>query len=378
MGLLTAIMTLVLLLTIVIVSYIKWSHGFFRRKNLPHITPKFPFGNCENPLKRTKNHWLVIKDFYSEFKRKGFSYGGFYMLTVPTIIPVDLDIVRAILVKYYNNFTDRGIYVNENKDFIGHSLFMLPGDRWKSLRTRISPAFTRSKTKGMLEIVVKCTKPMLQTIEKHMLEQKPLAIKEITSCFTTDVIGSCAFGIECESFGENNHQFRKYCNKFLETNPWRALKFMFANVYPNVARIIGLNDVRKDIDGFFSKIIKDTVDFREKTNYYRNDFMQLLINLKNEADSDNRLTFKEVAAQVFLFFFAGSETSSTTMAYALFELSIHTDMQDRVRNEIHKVLNGNNLTYDAILEMTYLEQVFYGKYKKKVVSKYQWSLTMRS
>lgn len=365
MGLLIAIVTLMFSVGIAIVSYIKWSHGYFRRKNLPHIKPKFPLGNCENPLKRTKNHWLVIKDIYNEFKIKGLPYGGFYMLTVPTILAVNLDVIRAILVKHYSSFSDRGIYVNENKDLLAHSVFMVPGNRWKSLRTKITPAFTPSKIKGMLDIVVKCAKPMLETVENHMLEQKPLAIKVIASCFTTDVIGSCAFGIECESFGEDHHQFRKHCNKFLETDQWRTLKLLFANVFPNMAHMIGVSDVRKDVDDFFNTLIKDTVDFREKTNYYRNDFMQLLINMKNEADNDNRLTYKELAGQVFLFFFAGSETSAATIAYTLFELSIHTDMQERVRNEIRSVLKEKNLTYDAIQEMTYLDQLFNGKTIKR-------------
>lgn len=361
MGFFIVITTLAFSLAVGIVYYVKWSHGFFRKKRIPHLEPKFFFGNCENPLKRTKSHWFVIKDIYDDFKRRGLSYGGFYMLTVPVILPVHLDVIRAILVKDYNNFTDRGLYVNDSKDLMGHGLFMLRGERWKCIRNKISPAFTISKIRSMMEIIAKCAEPMLQTVEKHVLEQEPLDAKEITSCFTTDVIGSCAFGIECNSFGEDHNQFRKHCKLFLETDSWRVAKLLFSNLFPRAASMLGLNDVRKGLNDFFNGLVRETVDFREKTNYRRNDFVQLLIDMKNDSDDAKRITYAELAAQIFTFFFAGFEASSTAAAFALFELSMQCGMQDRVRNEIREVLNGKELTYDAIQEMKYLGQVFDGK-----------------
>lgn len=53
-------------------------------------------------------------------------------------------------------------------------------------------------------------------------------------------------------------------------------------------------------------VVLDTVEYREKHNIRRNDFMDLLIDLKNgnqeSSDMDRLITLNELAAQAFLFF----------------------------------------------------------------------------
>jgi len=70
-----------------------------------------------------------------------------------------------------------------------------------------------------------------------------------------------------------------------------------------------------------------------------------------------------LAAQAFVFFAGGFETSSTTMTFCLYELSLHQDIQDRVREEIDVVLQKHDgkLTYESIQEMEYLDKVVSGK-----------------
>ena len=54
------------------------------------------------------------------------------------------------------------------------------------------------------------------------------------------------------------------------------------------------------------------------------------------------LSMNSLAAQVFVFFVAGFETSSTTMMFCLYELSLHQDIQDRLREEIDVVLQKHD------------------------------------
>ena len=51
------------------------------------------------------------------------------------------------------------------------------------------------------------------------------------------------------------------------------------------------------------------------------------------------------------------------MTFCLYELSLHQDIQDRVREEIDVVLQKHDgkLTYESIQEMEYLDRVVSGK-----------------
>lgn len=65
-----------------------------------------------------------------------------------------------------------------------------------------------------------------------------------------------------------------------------------------------------------------------------------------------------------MFFLAGFETSSTTMTFALYELALNKDIQNRAREEIKRVLAtyGGELSYEAVTDMTYITQILNGKF----------------
>lgn len=78
---------------------------------------------------------------------------------------------------------------------------------------------------------------------------------------------------------------------------------------------------------------------------------------------ENKLTMTEAAAQAYVFYLAGFETSSTTATFCLYELAQKQDMQNKVREEIQtQIEKHGGLTYDAVNDMTYLHKVISGMY----------------
>lgn len=64
-----------------------------------------------------------------------------------------------------------------------------------------------------------------------------------------------------------------------------------------------------------------------------------------------------------MFFAAGYETSSNTIAFCLYELALNVELQEKTRRDIHDAIdNGDGkLTYDAVQDMKYLDMVIAGK-----------------
>lgn len=56
------------------------------------------------------------------------------------------------------------------------------------------------------------------------------------------------------------------------------------------------------------------------------------------------------------------ETSSTTLTFVLYELAVNPDVQETLRDDIKTVLSrhGNELNYEAMLDMKYLQMVIDG------------------
>jgi len=79
-----------------------------------------------------------------------------------------------------------------------------------------------------------------------------------------------------------------------------------------------------------------------------------------------------------MFLLAGYETSGSTLSFALYELALHPEIQQSLRDEILQVLSehGGKLTYDCIQGMSYLDRVVSGEERKVFKEKFDifWGL----
>lgn len=71
-----------------------------------------------------------------------------------------------------------------------------------------------------------------------------------------------------------------------------------------------------------------------------------------------------MASNALSTFIDGYETSSTALAWALYDLAANPDIQERLHEEVIEVLkrNDDNLSHEMIQEMTYLESVLCGEW----------------
>lgn len=81
------------------------------------------------------------------------------------------------------------------------------------------------------------------------------------------------------------------------------------------------------------------------------------------------MTDNVITAQCFLFYVAGFETSSMTISLALYELAANTGVQMKLRREIdeHLQKNNNEVTYEMVKKMPYLNQVVSGNESASII-----------
>lgn len=68
-----------------------------------------------------------------------------------------------------------------------------------------------------------------------------------------------------------------------------------------------------------------------------------------------------MVSQAITFFIAGFETTSNAVAFALYELSLRQDCQDKLRKEIGETMTTDEVSFEQIQKMKYLDMVLSGK-----------------
>nr|WKF24607.1 cytochrome P450 6DE2 [Dendroctonus mexicanus] len=347
--------------------YSKWKFQYWKRKGVPQLNPTLFFGDTL-PLVRG----LALKEFhlelYQKFKAAGAKCAGIYNAHMPELVPIDMGLLKDILVKEYSSFSSHGVFYHENNILTSH-LFNIEGQTWKERRTKLTPVFTSAKMKQMFDTVASKTPGLIRLVGVSADRKEPADIKEIVSRFTTDVISGAAFGLDCKSLYEPDNMFRAIGREAFIPN---VLKLYVEYLFPRkFLGGVGYQTFSRRIVNYFSKVVNETIEYREKNNVQRNDFMQLMLQLKQHGSlvkddgsvdvkkTGPSITNREILSEAFLMFLAGHETSSSTSTFALFALAQNQDIQEKLRAEINEVLEKHDgkLGYDALMQMEYLDKV---------------------
>ncbi|XP_065214600.1 cytochrome P450 6k1-like isoform X3 [Planococcus citri] len=378
----------VILLLISSVLYLYWylkkTYSFFEQHGIPYIKPTPLFGNMTDVILLRKSMAEGFADLYKKLEPHRFA--GVFFGTKPMILIRDPDLIKDIWIKDFAYFSDRGWKIDQDLEPLSHHLFTMQNDDWRSLRIKLTNAFTTGKMKLMLPLVKACGEKLSEVIDQTQYD-KFFDVKELSSRYTTDVIGNCAFGLQTNSLDDPNAEFIIMGKKLLQFR-LRSLFRMFEFEMPQrLKRLLKITFFDLKTQDFFGDIVYKAIDYREKNNVKRNDLLDLLITLKNdyifpkldntvekekssqqfvnqngsarEIKTDSKITNESLAAQAFIFYLAGFETSSTTLSYALMELSQNQHIQDKVRQEIIDVISASDgqLTYDGLKQMTYTDMV---------------------
>lgn len=355
-----------LLIATIIYLYFKRKHGYWSRRNVISFPTTIPFGNLQGVKNKVhSSQWMV--NFYNQVKKID-SYCGLYFFASPVLLAVDLAFVKNILIKDFSSFQERGVFYNEKDDPLSAHLFSVDGARWKGLRSKMTPTFTSGRMKFMFPTIIGVAGEFEKVISSSITDNEDLEIKELLSRYTTDVIGTCAFGIDCNSLKDPNAQFRAMGKKVFGKPRNTGVKSFLMLTFKDAARRLRMKSHHDDVTEFFLGIVRETIEHREQNNIQRNDFMDLLIEIKNRGSLDGteveKVTIEEIAAQAFVFFLAGFESSSTTLSFAIFELASNLEIQRKARDEVRSVLekHGGQLTYEAMMEMHYVDHIINGKH----------------
>jgi cytochrome P450 family 6 len=107
-------------------------------------------------------------------------------------------------------------------------------------------------------------------------------MKDILARYSTDIISSAAFGIQCNCLKNPDAEFRQWGRKVFDASFRNAISNIFSQLYPNVLSVLKLGPIDPKVSKYFRSMFEDTVNYRERNNITRNDFMHLLIQIKNK------------------------------------------------------------------------------------------------
>lgn len=354
--------------------YVRQTYTYWERKGfkvLPGVS--YIFGHFQSSFLRREYFGQLFENFYKSTREP---FIGFYGIMQPLLLVRDTELIQSIMIKDFSHFTDRFAHSNKDHDPFSVNLITFPGEKWTQFRRKISPAFTSSKLKSVFSSFIDRAPILHKYLDDLADKGELLDINEVFERHATNTSANIYFGIDVDTLNNPNIDFRKYTKKALNPTGFAAFKLVLSFLAPNVMRLLGCKVFGTAYENFFKSLAKAALENDGNNNAPRKNFLQILLQLGNDAniqqynddikkgdESENAMTMEEILVHANLAFGASIESPSLSLTLLMFEITRNPEIQDRLINEIDKVLKEHDgkITYDSIAEMKYVQAVIDGK-----------------
>lgn len=126
--------------------------NYWKKRGIKTAPGPIPFlGNAASCLFGRKNPDSFLADLYKYEKDDKFL--GFYVMNRPYLMVRDPELIKDILVRDFDNFSNKIIGTGDHDPLGNQNLFLIHNPPWKFIRTKLSPIFTSGKLKNMLSLM---------------------------------------------------------------------------------------------------------------------------------------------------------------------------------------------------------------------------------
>ena len=369
----------------------RWEkQSLFKKLGIPGPEPHLVFGNM--------NEWRVkgMKYAMQEWREKYGPLYGFYDGVKPCLVVSDPALVQQITIKQFHKFHSRIPVDFVPKNDPTEVMFFATGDKWKRLRSVATPSFTVKRMKEMSPLINYSVDDFLKLLEERCEKQQPFDIYSEFGRLTTDVISSCAFGVDARCLKDPNSPFLVQTRKHFDKIEHVSMKFkiymflimLFPDLVEKIRAIFPkfLTIVRSQ---WAYKMAREIILQRQKSQNKdgRVDFITLMLATNKEVgkmttateqekkddydkegflDADittlkknHPMILEEMMGQVVIFLNAGYETTSSALGFTAYELAVNPQIQEKLQQEIDECFPEEDPkpVYGDFQNMKYLECV---------------------
>lgn len=313
-----------------------------------------------------------------KYQKEGFFV--FYLGTRPCITVYKAEYVETFLTN--RNTQSKSFHYGLLHPWLGTGLLTSAGPKWKSRRRMLTPAFHFKILEDFVAPMNKMARRTAAQIDDQFKEPWIDMVPMAAAC-ALDVLLDTIMGVsnskidnECQRYVKNVKSVAKQTVKRSQA-PWLALDCLYyrtedGRLYQkNVSQIHAFTKkvISKRRDEIMNEINSENKekeaspsledDFHLTTRASKRlTFIDILLRYSIQVDSS--LTDNDIREEVDTFMFEGHDTTAMGIAWSLYMIALHPDVQAKIQEELDCVLQSDldaDITLEDLKELKYFDRV---------------------
>jgi len=287
------------------------------------------------------------------------------------VVIADVDAVNGALRERPDGFRRTRQIESVTRELIGTiGVFAAEGTEWRHQRRLAVTALNSNHLERYFDVVRTCTERLCGRLERAAGEGGSRDIGGDLTSFTVDVTSALAFGHDLNTLEHGDGELQRNIQRIFDisgrriTIPvayWRWLRLPVDRAADRA--VVSIRDA---IDAFIGQA-RARMAARPELREEPENFLESMIAAQEQ---DNTFTDAEIVGNVYTLLLAGEDTTAHTMAWTLWLLARHPEVQRRWAQEADEVLGGERFPsrYDTIAELRYGEAVLRESMRLKPVA----------
>ncbi|VDB89892.1 unnamed protein product [Peniophora sp. CBMAI 1063] len=326
-------------------------------------------------------HAMSYQDHVMNTYGRLFKLNGYFGAQI--LVTSDVKALYEIVVKHVDIFDSAEYFLELTRLSFGKGLLAVPmaGDAHKRQRRLVNPAFNQAHLRRMIPIFHKVSQELREilTADIKRTGREETDIVEIMGRAALELISQAGFGY---TFGVLNGTDTDYSYAVKRIIPNGAKLFKYRPFIPflthnfpgwllrTVGKLIPMDSLQQQFNLVDTLTMAAEQIWEDKKRAHAmgekasnsemsqgRDILSILLNENSKAAEEDRLPDDELLGQINTFLFAGTDTTSNALSRILYLLGLNPDVQTKLRQELVEAGAPDNLDYDLLDRLPYLEAV---------------------
>ena len=229
------------------------------------------------------------------------------------------------------------------------SIFMLKGEAWITRRRLLHPAFHTSRFSELMAEMSEPIRAALKSLRHAASTQQIIDIEAAALDLVQQVIVRIMFG---QDFKESGNLLRKVFNTGMTYRQSRRWSLANLPLWVPTPRNVGFRESLSELNRIMRQIVAEHNDRPQHST----SLLTLLFEVR-DPHTGKGLTEAQIVEEVKTIFNTGYVTTATAVAWTIYAISGHPQVEEKVREELGEVMIGAVPSFEEAKELKYLSRV---------------------